>query len=98
MQIEVRVDAAEGGEGTDTARAVGASLETRVRGAQQSERVSEVGQAEEQRRGRVCSQQGVTAGNGLEINSGQAEKQINISPPLHQNLFSVTLNRKFPVL
>lgn len=95
MQIEVRVDAAEGGEGT---RAVGASLETRARGAQQSERVSEVWQAEEQQRGRVCSQQGATAGNGLEINSGQLKKQINISPPLHQNLFSVTLNRKFPVL
>ena len=31
MLIEVRVDAAEGGEGTETARAVGASLKTRAR-------------------------------------------------------------------
>lgn len=31
MLIEVRVDAAEGGEGTETIRAIGASLETRAR-------------------------------------------------------------------
>ena len=52
MLTEVRVGAAEDGEGTETARMVGASLKTRARLEMHSRKwVSEVGQAEEQRRG-----------------------------------------------